>query len=83
MGVILARFLHSVVSRNNTDETPIYVGAIATLVYEHIKEERGFDDNMGRLVRESKLLDFTLLSHMEMSERHGDHYMYSYKGYNG
>ena len=82
LGVILARSLHSVVSRNNMDETPIYAGAIATLVYEHIKGERGFDDNMGSLVRESKLLDFTLLSRMEMSE-HGDHYMYSYKSSNG
>ena len=77
LGVILARSLHLVVSRNNTDETPIYAGAIATLVYEHIKEERGFDDNMGRLVRESKLLDFALLSRMEMSERHGNYYLYT------
>ena len=42
-----------------------------------------FGDNMGRLVRESNLLDFTLTSRMEMSERHGDHYMYSYKSSNG
>ena len=83
LGVILARSLHLAVRRNNTDYTPIYAGAIATLVYEHIKEERGFDNNMGSLVRESNLLDFTLTSRMEMSERHEDHYMYSYKSSNG
>ena len=83
LGVILARSLHLAVRRNNTDYTPIYAGAIATLVYEHIKEERGFGDDMGRLVRESNLLDFTLLSRMEMSERHENHYMYSYKSSNG
>ena len=83
LGVILARTLHFAVSRNNTDETPIYAGAIATLVYEHIKNERGFGDNMGTRVEESKLLDFTLLSRMEMGERHGEHYIYSYKGSNG
>ena len=69
--------------RNTTDDTPIYAGAIATLVYEHIKEERGFDDNMGRLVRESNLLDFILNSHMEMCERHENHYMYGYNSSNG
>ena len=38
---------------------------------------------MGSLVRESNLLDFTLTYRMEMSERHEDHYMYSYKSSNG
>ena len=38
---------------------------------KHIKEERGFDDNMGRLVRESNLLSFALVSRMKMSEGTG------------
>ena len=41
-------------SRNVTDETPIYAGDIATLVYKYIKDERGYDDNMGTRVWESK-----------------------------
>ena len=34
LGVILARSLHNAVSRNVSDGTPIYAGAIATLVYK-------------------------------------------------
>ena len=45
LGVILARSLHTAVSINVTDATPIYAGAIATLVYNYIKDERGYDDN--------------------------------------
>ena len=45
-------------SRHITDDTPIFSGAIATLVYEHIKEERGFHDNICTVVGGSNLLDF-------------------------
>ena len=83
LGVILARSLHLAVSRNITDDTPIFSGAIATLVYEHIKEERGFDDNIGTVVGGSNLLDFCLTSRMEMSERYEDHYLYFYNSSNG
>ena len=61
LGVILARSLHNAVSRNVSDGTPIYAGAIATLVYKYIKDERGYDDNMGTLVEKSTLLDFALI----------------------
>lgn len=83
LGVMLARSLHLVVRRNTTDSTPIYAGAIATLVYEHIKEERGFDDNMGTLVRESNLLDFSLTDRMEISIRRAEYVAYCYKSSNG
>ena len=83
LGVILARTLHLAVRRNMTDTTPIYAGAIATLIYEHIKEERGFDNNMGRRVEESNLLDFTLTCRMEMSEWHKGGCNYIYKSHNG
>ena len=83
LGVVLARTLHIAVRRNLTDETPIYGGAIATLVYEHIKEERGFDNNMGRLITEAYLLDFGVTCRMEMSQWHKDCCHYIYKSRNG
>ena len=45
----------------DTDKTPLYAGAIATLIFEHIKDERGFDDNIGTWVEETYLLDFDML----------------------
>ena len=66
-----------------TYTTPIYAGAISTLIYEDIKEERGFDNNMGRRVEESNLLDFTLTCRMEMSEWHKGGCNYIYKSHNG
>lgn len=83
LGAILARTLHLSVNRNDTNKTPIYAGAIATLVFEHIKEERGFDDNMGTLVMESRLLDFNLTCRMDMSRVERDYYSYCYKSANG
>ena len=83
LGVILARSLHTVVSRNFTDKTPIYVGAIATLVFNYIEDERGCDDNMGTRVRESNLLDFVLTSLMDISTTYGDQYWYNYLSSNG
>jgi hypothetical protein len=83
LGVILARSLHTAVSRNITDQTPIYAGAIATLVYEYIKDERGYGDNMGTPVIESNLLDFALTTRMDISVMHGDHYWYNYLSTNG
>ena len=78
LGVILARSLNTAVSRNITDQTPIYAGAIATLVYEYIKDERGYGDNMGTPVTESILLDFTLTTRMDISVLHGNDYWYNY-----
>ena len=70
-------------SRNVIDETPIYAGAIPTLVYKYIKDERGYDDNMGTHVRESNLLDFVLTSRMDISTTYGDQYWYNYLSSNG
>ena len=70
-------------ARNITDSTPLYSGAIATLVYEYIREERRFDNNIGTVVEASKLLDFHLTSRMEMSGLCGEHYSYCYKSSNG
>ena len=83
LGVILARSLHNVVRRNATDFTPIYVGAIATLVFKYIKDERRYGDDMGTLVEKSKLLDFTLMTNMSMSVPCGGIHLYTYLGVNG
>ena len=78
LGVILARSLNIAVSRNVSDGTPIYAGAISTLIYKYIKDERGYDDNMGTLVEKSTLLDFALLSNMGMSVPYGGIHLYTY-----
>ena len=83
LGVILARSLNSAVSRNVTDQTPIYAGAIATLVYDYIKDERGYGDNMGTPVTESNLLDFTLTTRMGISALYDNHFWYTYLSANG
>jgi hypothetical protein len=43
LGVILARSLCYVFYHN--ESKPLYAGTIATMVYEHIREERGFNNN--------------------------------------
>ena len=83
MGVILAISLHNVVRRNATDGTPIYAGAIATLVYKYIKDERGYNDNMGTRVEKSTLLDFALITNMGMSVPYGGIHLYTYLSANG
>ena len=83
LGEILARSLHNVVGRNATDFTPIYAGAIATLVFKYIKDERRYGDDMGTLVEKSKLLDFTLMTNMSMSVPCGGIHLYTYLGVNG
>ena len=83
LGVILARSFHLVVRRNATDETPIYAAAIATLVYKYIKDERGYNDNMGTLLEKSTLLDFALISNMGMSVPYGEIHLYTYLSTNG
>ena len=83
LGVILARSLHLAVTRNITDGTPLYPSAIATLVNEHIREERKIYDNICTVVEVSNLLGFRLTSRMEMCEICGDHYLYCYKSSNG
>ena len=83
LGVILARSLNTAVSRNITDQTPIYAGAIATMVYNYIKNERGYGDNMGTLVQESKLLDFALTTRMDISTLYWEHYLYNYLSTSG
>jgi hypothetical protein len=69
LGVILARTLHFAV-RNNEHGTPIFAGAIATLVYEHIKTERHFPRDMGTIVAESNPLNTDLLQRMDMMVWH-------------
>jgi hypothetical protein len=63
LGVILARTLSYDVSHN--ESTPIYDGAITTMVYEHIKEKRKFR-NIGTKVLESKNLDYNMLLKMDV-----------------
>jgi hypothetical protein len=57
LGIILAITLSYVISHN--ESKPLYAGAIATMVYKHIKEERRFR-NIGTEVLESNLLDSKL-----------------------
>jgi hypothetical protein len=52
--------------RNNEHGTPIFAGAIATLVYEHIKTETHFPKDMGTVVEESNLHNTDLLQCMDM-----------------
>jgi hypothetical protein len=66
LGVILARILSYVVAHNGSK--PLYAGAIATMVYEHIKEERRFR-NIGTEVLESNLLDSEMLLKMKILVR--------------
>ena len=76
LGVILARTLSYAVSHN--ESKPLYAGAIATMVYEHIKTERKFK-NIGTEILESNLLDFTLLLNMEIIRMwNNDFVMYKY-----
>lgn len=83
LGTILARTLHLAVSRNGTDNTPLYGGAIATLIHEYIMAERGFNDNLGTIVNEPRLLDFGLLFRMDMSRAEKEYFSYCYKDSNG
>jgi hypothetical protein len=77
LGVIFARTLSYVVYHNETK--PIYAGAIATMVYEHIREERGFN-NIGTEILESNLLDSTMLVRMDILVRvwNSDFWKYKY-----
>jgi hypothetical protein len=64
-----------VVSHN--ESKPLYTGAIATMVYEDIKEERRFE-NIGTKILESNLLDSTMLVKMDILIRvwNNDFWMY-------
>jgi hypothetical protein len=76
LDAILARLLSYVVSHN--ESKPLYARAIATMVYEHIKEERKFR-NIGTEILESNLLDFTLLINMKIIRMwKNDFVMYKY-----
>jgi hypothetical protein len=77
LGVILARTLHFDV-RNNEYGTPLFDGAIATLVYEHIRIEKNFPEEMGTEVKESNLLNTELLEHMDIMIWHRNHFLYRY-----
>ena len=77
LGVILARSLNNAVSRNVSDGTPIYAGAITTFIYKYIKNERRYDDNIGTLVEKSTLLDFALLSNLGVSVPYGGFHLYT------
>ena len=61
LGVILARTLSYVVAHN--ESKPLYAGVIATMVYEHIKEEIRFE-NIGTEILESNLLDYAMFVKM-------------------
>ena len=74
LGTILARTFHLAMSRNGTDNTPLYGGAIATLIHEYIMTERDFNDNLGTMVNESRLLDFGLLFRMDMSRAEKEYF---------
>jgi hypothetical protein len=69
--------------RNNEHGTPIFTGAIATLVYEHTKTERHFPKDMGTVVEESNLLNTDLLQHMDMMIWHRNGFLYQYMGVDG
>jgi hypothetical protein len=56
--VIPDRTLSYDVYHNETK--PPYAGVIVTMVYEHIREEHGFN-NIGTEILESNLLDSTML----------------------
>jgi hypothetical protein len=66
-----------VVSHN--ESKPLYTGAIATMVYEDIKEERRFE-NIGTKISESNLLDSTMLVKMDILIRvwNNDFCMYKF-----
>jgi hypothetical protein len=61
LGVILARSLSYVVAHN--ESKPIYSGAISTMVFEYIKEEKKLGE-IGTEILESNLLDFDMLFKM-------------------
>jgi hypothetical protein len=61
LGVILSRTLSYVVAHN--DYKPLYAGAIATMIYEHIETERKFKNKETKIL-ESNLFDSTLLLKM-------------------
>ena len=76
LGVILGRTLSYDVSHN--ESKPLYVGVIATMVYEHIKEERRFR-NIGTEVLDSNLLDSEMLLKMDIIRMwNNDFWMYKY-----
>jgi hypothetical protein len=66
LGVIISRTLSYAVCHN--ESKPTYAGAIAAMVYEHIKEERRFR-NIGTEVLESNLLDSEMLLKMKILVR--------------
>ena len=45
--------------------------------------ERGFNDNLGTIVNEPRLLDFGLLFRRDMSRVENGYFAYCYKDYNG
>jgi hypothetical protein len=63
LGVILARTLSYAVKHNLGK--PLFAGAIATMVYEHIKDEIKFS-NKGTKILETNLLDFSMLIKMQI-----------------
>jgi hypothetical protein len=63
LGVILARTLSSDVCHN--ESKPLFAGAIATMVYEQIKEQQKFW-NIGTEIVESNLLDAPMLITMDI-----------------
>jgi hypothetical protein len=76
LGVIVARTLSYFVSHN--ESKPIYAGDIATMFYDHIKEESKFK-NVETEILESNLLDPTLLLNMEILRMwNNDFVMYKY-----
>jgi uncharacterized protein YutE (UPF0331/DUF86 family) len=69
--------------RNNEHGTPLFAGAIATLVYENIRIEKHFPKEMGTEVKESNLLNTELLERMDMMIWHRNRFPYRYMGIDG
>jgi hypothetical protein len=63
LAVIFARSLSYVVCHN--ESKPLFAGVIATMVYEHIREEQRFR-NIGTEIVESNLLDAKMLISMDI-----------------
>jgi hypothetical protein len=76
LGVILARSLSYVVAHN--ESKPIYSGAISTMVFEYIKEEKKLGE-IGTEILESNLLDFDMLFKMGILVRAWDNNFVKYR----
>jgi hypothetical protein len=76
LGVILARTFSYVVAHNESKS--IYSGAISTMVFEYIKEEKKLGE-IGTEILESNLLDFDMLFKMGILVRAWDNNFVKYR----